>query len=171
MSEITLERLNEFIRELERKKANYIVIAGFGLDGKRGHLTRQHQDLDVLCLKQDLPKLEESIKKLGYSGKRYNDLYKLTRPDGGKIDLGLVTLEGDEAVTYGRIAITRFPKELFESPQRGRIEDIKFNIAPNELLKTWGEHSQKMSDAEYAKILPVDAGKINRIKRVLRRDI
>lgn len=171
MTEVTPERIKEFLGELEKRKIQYVVIAGVGLDGKRGHLTRKHQDLDVLCLKNDLPKVEQAVKTLGYSGKRYNDLYKLQRDDGSKVDLGLVTIEDSDAVTYGRIAVTRFPKELFTKPQIGRIGGIKFNIAPNELLKTWGLHSQKELDSEYARSLPVDENLVKKIKRVLRKDM
>lgn len=169
MTEMNLERLNEFIGELEKKKIKYIVIAGFGLDGKRGYQSRLHQDLDVLCKKDDLPKIDKIREKLSYSGERFNDLYKLNRNDGSKVDVGLLTFEGDEAVSYGRIAITRFPKGLFEHPQKGQIGKIKFNIAPNELLKIWGSDSQKGDDADYVKSLPIDEDKFKRINRVLRK--
>jgi len=162
------EKIKQFIESLEQSKVKYIVIAGVGLDGKRGYLTKSHQDLDVLCSKRDLLKIKEVLSKLKYSGKRYNDLYKVFDDSGGKVDIGLVSFEQDEAVTYGRIAITRFPKELFTQPQRGQIDGINFNIAPNELLKTWGIHSQKKDDAEYAKSLPVDKKKISKIKRTLK---
>lgn len=89
--------------------------------------------------------------------------------NGGKVDIGLVSFENDEAVIYGRIAITRFPKELFEKPQRGHIDDIEFNVAPNELLKTWGSYSQKSNDVEYAKSLPADTNQMKKIKRILRK--
>ena len=171
MTEVTLSRLNEFLKELEKNKIKYIVIAGFGLDGKRGFQTRSHQDLDVLCLKKDLQKLEVIIKKLGYSGEKFNDLYKLRRTDGSKIDLGLLTIEGKDAVSYGRIAITRFPKELFKKSQKGHIDNVEFTIAPNELLKTWGKDSTKGSDAEFANSLPADKEIIKKIKRILRKDL
>lgn len=165
---LTPEKLNEFVRSLERNNIKYIVIAGFGIDGKRGYETRPHQDLDVLCLKEDLMHIKKVIHRLGYKTDRYNDLIKLNREDGAKIDLGLVTIENEEAVTYGRIAVTRFPKELFYKPQRGNIGRIEFKIAPNELLKTWGADSQKGNDSDYAKRLPVDENIMERIKRVKR---
>lgn len=169
MTEVTLERLNEFIKSLEKNKIRYIVIAGFGLDGKRGFQTRPHQDLDVLCMKKELPQIERILRKLGYSGERFNDLYKLKRDDGSKIDLGLLTIEGDLAVSYGRIAITKFPKELFEKSQKGHIKNIIFEIASNELLRVWGNNSQKGNDAEYANSLPADEKIIQKIKRELRK--
>jgi hypothetical protein len=169
-TEMSPEKIKEFLDALEKKKVHYIVIAGVGLDGKRGYLTRPHQDLDVLCSKKDLPKVDEVLEELGYKGRRYNDLYKAFDDKGGKVDVGLVTFEDKEAVTYGRIAVTRFPKSLFEHPQRGHIDNVDFNVAPNELLKTWGEHSQKESDAEYAKSLSANEKEIKKIKRVLRNE-
>lgn len=168
-TEMSPNKIKQFIQALEQNRLKYIVIAGVGLDGKRGYLTRPHQDLDVLCLKDDLPKLDKILEKLRYSGKRYNDLYKVFDGSGGKADIGLVTIEGHEAVIYGRIAVTQFPKELFEKPQKGQIDDIQFNVAPNELLKTWGSDSQKGNDAEYANTLPIDESKTKHIKRALRK--
>lgn len=167
-TKVSLKNLKEFTHALEYNKINYIVIAGFGVDGKRGYQTRPHQDLDILCLKKDLPKIENTIEKLNYSGKKYNDLYKLKRDDGSKVDLGLVTIEGEEAVTYGRIAVTRFPKELFNKSQRGHIKDVEFNIAPNELLKKWGSYATKGDDKEYIKNLPINSKLFNSIKRKIR---
>lgn len=165
---MTPEKIKEFTQELEKNNLKYIVIAGVGLDGKRGYLTRAHQDLDVLCLLEDLPKLNTILEKLNYSGKRYNNLYKVFNNNGGKLDIGLVEIENEYAITNGRIAITKFPKELFEKPQKGKINDIEFNIAPNELLKTWGSHSQNLNDSEYANSLKVDQEKIKKIKRILK---
>ena len=71
------EKIKEFFESLEKKKVHYIVIAGVGLDGKRGHLTRPHQDLDVLCSKSDLPLINKFLENLGYTGKKYNNLYKV----------------------------------------------------------------------------------------------
>lgn len=171
-TEVTLKSLKEFTQALEQRDIRYIIIAGYGLDGKRGHLTRPHQDVDILCLKEDQSKIESLIKDLDYEIKiRSNDLYKLKRSDQSKVDLCLVTTEGDEAVTYGRIAITRFPKTLFDNPQKATIEDVTFNVAPNELLRTWGSESKKGDDAEYSKDLPADPQKMKKIKRVLRKDL
>jgi len=168
-TQMTVEKIKKFIKGLEKKKIQYMVIAGVGLDGKRGYLTRPHQDLDVLCSKDDLELIEQILIDLGYSGKRYNDLYKVFDNKGGKVDIGLVSFEKDKAVTYGRIAITKFPKVLFENPQKGKINNFQFNIAPNELLKTWGKHSLNEADAEYANSLPADIRLIKKIKRVLRK--
>lgn len=162
------KRIKELTTTLGEKGIRYVVIAGVGLDGKRGHLTRPHQDVDVLCLKDDEQKVEEMIEDLKYDRRRINDLYKLKREDGAKVDLCLVTIEGNEAVTYGRTAVTRFPKEFLEKPQKGHIDDVEFNIAPNEMLRIWGAHSDKGNDAEYAKSLPADEKKMKKVKRVLR---
>jgi len=171
-TEVTPKKLEEFTGELKKNKIKYIVIAGLGLDGKRGYLTRSHQDLDILCLKKDKEKVEKAYSKLGYYIKENNhDKYQLKRADGSKIDLVYLTIEGNEAVSYGSIAITRFPKQLFEKSQVGKIDSVKFNIAPNELLATWGKDSQKGDDAEYSKTLPVNKELIDKIKRVLRKEI
>ena len=170
-TEMSPEKIKEFFESLEKKKVHYIVIAGVGLDGKRGHLTRPHQDLDVLCSKSDLPLINKFLENLGYTGKKYNNLYKVFDNNSWKIDIELVTFEKDEAVIYESIAITRFPKSLFEHPQRGHINKVEFNIAPNELLKSWWEYSRKGNDAEYVENLPVNTQQIQKIKWILREKL
>jgi hypothetical protein len=167
-TEMTPEKIKQFIDKLEQKKVYYIVIAGVGLDGKRGQITRPHQDLDILCPKNKLASINKILDELGYSGERYNDLYKVFDKSGGKIDIALVSFEDDEAVTYGRIAITRFPKALFEKSQIGHIDNFIFNIAPNELLKTWGKDSKYEDDTTFANSLEVNVSQMKKIKRVLR---
>ena len=41
---VTLEKLKEFIDALEKREVHYLVIAGFGLDGKRGKITRKKSE-------------------------------------------------------------------------------------------------------------------------------
>lgn len=165
---MTLNKIKTILRELEKSDVEYIVIAGVGLDGKRGEFTRPHQDLDVLCPLKKLEQIECVLKKLNYSGQRFTNLYKVFDGKGGKIDLGLIYFEGDEGISSGRIALTKFPKSLFYSPQKGILEGFEFKIAPNELLKRWGSNSQFEKDAEFAKNLPVDESSYSKITRVLK---
>ena len=94
-------------------------------------------------------------------------MYKIKRADGSKADLPMATEEGEDFVIYGNLAITRFPKSLF-NPQRGKIDDLEFKIAPNELLKTYALHATKGEDKAYADTIPVDEKLIKKIQRVLR---
>lgn len=147
-----------------------MIIAGFAIDGKKGFISREHEDIDVLCAKEDKRKVEELIIGLEYNKEKYNDLYKLKNKKGVKdVDLCLVSEEGDFAVTYGKIAITKFPKKLFDNPQIGRLGDLKFKIAQNELLKTWGQYSKKEDDVCYVKRLKADEKIMKKIKRELRK--
>ncbi|MFH1174292.1 MAG: hypothetical protein V1725_04110 [archaeon] len=163
-TEVTLERLEEFTTALERGNVPYVVIAGFGLDGKRGLQTRPHQDLDVLCLKKDKDKVDTILSSLRYAGPLMNDTYKLKRSDGSKIDLTFLTEEGDDLISYGKTHITRFPRQMF-SPQKAHIGTVSFSIAPNELLYVWGRDCPKGDDANYAKTLPIDEQIVSRISR------
>ena len=60
-TEMTLKKVVDFTSQLEFRNIDYTIIAGFGLDGKRGFLTRPHQDLDILCAKNKLPLIEEVL--------------------------------------------------------------------------------------------------------------
>ncbi len=164
---VTLPKLKELLSAFEKANVAYMVIAGFGLDGLRGHQTRPHQDVDIICLKKDAEKIEKVSTDLGYAGEWFQDLYKIKRKDGSKADLPMATEEGDEFVIYGNLAITRFHKSLFK-PQTGKIDDLKFKIAPNELLKTYALHATKGEDKAYADTIQVDEKLIKKIRRVLR---
>ena len=164
---VTLEKLKELLDAFEKANVKYMVIAGFGLDGLQGHQTRPHQDVDMLCLKKEAQKIEAIVSHLGYKGKWFNDLYKIKREDGSKADLAMATLEKDELVVYGNLAITRFPHSLF-NPQTGKIEDFEFKIAPNELLKKYALHAMKGEDSIYAEKITVDEKIMKKIQRTLR---
>lgn len=98
-----------------------------------------------------------------------NDLYKVFDKTKGKMDIGLITYEKDEAVSYGKNRITRFPLKLFKNVQRTSIKGFSFNIASDELLKTWGVCSQKGNDSEYAKTLKVNENLMKKINRISRK--
>jgi hypothetical protein len=165
---VTLEKLKELLGAFENANINYMVIAGFGLDGLRGHQTRPHQDVDIICLKKNAKKIEKVTSDLCYKGEWFQDLYKIKRKeDGSKADIAMATQERNEFVTYGRIAITRFPCSLFK-PQIGKIRKFKFKIAPNELLKTYALHAMKGKDKEYARKMKVNEKIMKKIRRVLR---
>jgi hypothetical protein len=165
-TDVDIEKLSEFLKLLEKNKITYIVTGGYGLDGKRGFLTRKRQDADILCLKDDSEKINQVIETLGYRKNITNNMYKLKRDDGSKIDLTLIVIEGDEAVTYGRIAETRFPKELIDKRQTGHIGDFKYSIGCNEMLKIWGLEAKKGNDSDYVKTLEVDENIMKKVKRI-----
>jgi len=167
----TVEDLKSLVDTLESQKIKYVVIAGFGLDRRRGYQTRQHQDIDILCLKDDEDRTVKLVEGMGYRETGWQgNLHKLRKADGTKLDLCFLEQEGEELVTYGNRE-TRFPGELFDQAQRGSIDGIGFNIAPDELLKTWGLDSRKGDDAEYAERIPVDYRLWDRILRTQRTDI
>jgi hypothetical protein len=163
--------LEEFISELEKNNIQYIVIAGFALDGKRGYLSRPHEDLDILCLIEDKKEVEIIYQNLGYTVKRKTaNLIKVQKKEGTSIHLCYVVTEGEKRVTYGNRR-TSFPKYLFDNPQKGRIEDIEFNIGPNELLRIWGIQSFNEEDAKYAESLEFDKKIMKEISRTINRDM
>ena len=119
----------------------------------------------------ELYKEETSKRKvfLGYIGKRIKDTCKFVREDRTKIDMGLLSIEKEEVVTYGRRAVTRFPKKLFDNPRKGKIGKIKFKIGSNELLRLWGSFSKIKKDREYSKKISVNENMVRKISRELRK--
>lgn len=167
-TDMTLERVRELLNAFDEHNIEYCVIAGWALDGVRGYQSRLHQDIDILCLKRDADRILQITDDLGYTGVWYNDLYKVKRIDGAKADLAMATIEKDEIVTYGRIAITRIPLELFRQSRYVMIESCTFRIACIEILKTYACYAQKGSDADFVKGIRTDETLVKRISRVLR---
>jgi len=162
----SLNQFEEFINELTSNKIHYLVIAGLALDGKRGHLSRFHEDLDLLCLLSDQDAVAIIYENLGYSIKdKKNNLYQISKKDSGSIHICYLVSEGNEFVAYGNF-VTRFPKNLFYLSQRGKIDEIEFNIGPNELLKIWGIQSKNQEDREFAQSLKVESNIMDRVSRI-----
>jgi len=162
----SFEEMKTFIRLLEKNRIKYRIHAGYGLEGLRGKISREHWDLDLLSLKKYEKKLEKIIEEEGYEIHKHRNLLKIMRNRIKIIDIGLLVKEGDKYVSYGAIAETRFPSKLFK-PQKGHIGNFKFNIASNELLKLWGSTSKYINDRKLIKNLEVDTKLYKKIRRKL----
>jgi hypothetical protein len=161
-----LALIKELVLDLESSNIHYLVFAGWALDAKRGRVTRPHEDLDVYCLRSEFSKIKGILEKLGYKlVDKINDLHAFKK-EGLKVDFCLLEEERGNLVTAVRFVKISFPKELFFNPQRGKIEDVEFNIPPNEILKADGLKSKKGTDAEFAKTLSVDESMNRKIKEV-----
>jgi hypothetical protein len=79
-SEQQRQQLQMVLSLLKRSKENkleIVVVGGYGLDGLFGHLTRNHDDLDLIVNDKDLKKFREILVELGYN----------QDPEEGKIDI------------------------------------------------------------------------------------
>lgn len=123
----------------------------------------------MLIFKKDLKKVERILEEFQLSGKNIDHIYKVFGEDNIKImDIGVLESENKNFVCYGKLIKTIFPKELFNEPKKVEIDGIKFNVAPNELLKTWGKYSKKDEDKEYSSSLKTNDKLMKRIKQKTR---
>jgi len=159
-----LEDMKRFIQVLEKNKVKYVVHAGYGLDGLRGKLTREHGDLDILSTQQYTKKIHKIAEEEGFEIRQTGTAMKLEKEGSKLIDIGLLEKEGTMFVSRGFIAETKFPAVLLK-PQKGRINDFEFNVASNELLRLWGSRSKNKNDRRFAQILDVDEKLFDKIKR------
>lgn len=163
--EMTLDKLEELVGALDENGIDYSIFAGFGLDGIRGELSRPHQDVDMMVLREDYEEIKEVLGNLGYEGEVSDGLYKLKRNDGAKAHLEMVTVKGDEIVLTGPKKITRIPLEIFENTREIEIEGVAFRISSNEILRFWGSFDRTGHDREYSQSLPFNADLYDRITR------
>lgn len=161
----TIEKLKELTECLEKNKINYSVFAGFAFDGLRGKITRNHRDIDILVLKKDFDKIKKILESLDYDYEIINERLRATRKDGAKVDLEMVSIQRNEIIISGKYKLTKIPLELFKKAQKGRIGNLAFNVASNEILKLFLQYDQKGNDKEFLEKMPIDNVLFNKIKR------
>jgi hypothetical protein len=169
MVDASFEKFQEFIRALEKAKLKYVVIGGFAVDGKRRKLSRQHHDIDIMCQKADEVSIEKLIKALHYAlVERFEDLYRLKSVDGTKVDLYLVSLDGEHAHSKGKIETLSFPKEMFlHDLQKGTIDGFIFTIPSDSFIKRNGFDAKAESDQDFVRTLVGDEKKMGLIRKLL----
>lgn len=160
---VNFKIFEELIEELEKLKLFYEVFGGFALDGKRGRLTRKHDDVDVFCRGKDYSKLKKALLKLNYNLLyEINDLKAFQKP-GLKIDLCLLKRIGSYCECELRYVKLLIPLTLLHNIQRASIGNCTFNIVPDELLKKDALNSRYREDREYGKKIKVNKELFNRI--------
>lgn len=174
-NETTLDDVNDIAKSFENNSVRYMIVGGYAIDGKKGKITRYHDDVDMLVLENEYHKIMEAVQKLGYKLiKKYNSTCLFKKNKEGemkpsKIHLSFLKRRGKFAVSEGRIATTRFPINWFDKSQTVEIKGVRFNIVTDELLKAFGLDAPKGDDAQYAKKIKVDERLYKQITRTLKK--
>ena len=141
--------LKELVEAFEKNKITYQIVAGFGIDALRGTLSKVHNDVDMLVLRKDYSKIKLIIEKLGYSGEIVVGRFKISRKDGAKADLEMITIVGNEIVIEGKVKTTKIPLELFKKNQKVSLNGVSLNVSSNEILKLFAIYDRKSNALEF----------------------
>lgn len=85
----TIKALEMILEILNSNGLWYRIIGGLAVDGCVGHITRHHDDVDVLILEEELEKVQEALRKNSFSFSLLP--YKIhTTIDGVPVGLGII---------------------------------------------------------------------------------
>jgi hypothetical protein len=148
---------------LEEHRIHYYVFGGFALDGLRGAITRQHADLDIYVLEDDLQKFCKVMESAGYPCIKRENMYFI---DKEPLKIGIVVLSKDTEnyVSRGNKTLAFYPKPIFSKVAHGRIKDITFRVAPNEVLAFEAQHSRFSKDKNFGTTLPCNTQSFSSIQ-------
>ncbi len=163
-----LEKFKWFIENIKKEGIKYYVFGGFAIDGLRGSLIRDHNDLDILIFDEDKASFIRFLNSLGLKGKWSvnNKIYSAANP---QLNLEVLFLgqDGDFVKLDGEKAEHKIPKELFKRSNKGKIKDFEFSIMPREWLIESIIYCDHKEDREFLLKLVKDAD-INLIKKMSR---
>jgi len=160
---VEFDKFKELINILNNSNLFYFIFAGYGLEGKRKKLVREHKDVDLYIYKKDFNKLKKVLFNINY--KIYyevNDLKAFIKK-GLKLDVCLLEKKTNFYYCKLRFIEQYIPKELINKIQKTSINGVFFNIAPDEILKKDGINSEYVVDLKYSQRIKVDNNLFNKI--------
>lgn len=165
---LSFEAFKFAIGLLEKHGICYYVFGGLALDGLRGSWTRDHGDLDIYIVEQDLERFCDVMGSAGYPCTKRESMYFI---DKDPLKMGIVILSQDEAhyISKGNKTLAYYPKPVFSEVGYGRIRDVAFRVAPNEVLAFEAQHSRFPEDKEFGMRLPCDPVLFGQIRSTVLR--
>lgn len=148
---------------LKRNKIEYWVFGGFALDGIRGKITRNHEDIDIYLHSTDLDKLIDLFNSENHKFYKREEMY-FVESAGLKLEIVILTDEKDMIIANGNHTRVRYPKEMFSKDNDVSIDGFAFRIVPNEVLVLESEFSISKEDKGYGAGLEYDKKLFNKIQ-------
>jgi len=158
-----LLELNRLLKTLPRSCKVY-VMGGLALDGHCGHVSRRHDDADLICWRKDVKIVKEALKKMGYKIKEnyFVDQPKVayrfeTDEENPAISFNIIDEKPNNSfeISLGKALHQVFPKK-FLGPIKVVLEGIKFPAVDYQLLDAlnknagqWFERTKKENPKLY----------------------
>lgn len=117
-NEKVLSVLKEFLIKIPSTSKVYIF-GGLAVDGHRGKITRDHDDIDLICWRKDVKTVQKIIRKMGYGIKTSH------HPENPKLVYSFVSTDKKNLITFQ--IIDKKPNNSFE---------INFWHFPHQILPT-----------------------------------
>jgi lincosamide nucleotidyltransferase A/C/D/E len=93
---VTAERVLELLTVLRANGVDATVDGGWGVDALLGRTTRSHDDLDLVVALDDVPRIYEALRPLGFSlHEDHLPVRLLLRRNGEQLDLHTVTFDDE----------------------------------------------------------------------------
>ena len=93
--------------ELENLNIKIWVDGGWGIDALLGEQTRSHQDMDIVVLQKDVPRLRQLLQERGYRDIKLEEArpwnFVLGDQNGREIDLHVIVLDDHGNGLYGPV--------------------------------------------------------------------
>jgi len=160
---VSFDAFKKTIELFTENGIRFWIFGGFALDGIRGEVTREHDDIDVYVLSDDLGKLLSLFHADGHSCEKRKNMYFI-ESDDFKIGVLILTYEDDKIIAHGNNTLVTVPRGIFINDHIVSLKDISFRIAPNEVLVIDSRFSAHDSDKSFGLGLECDRVLFNQIE-------
>ena len=161
---VSLEIFKKIVSLLEENNLNYHIFGGFAFDGLRGHITREHKDIDIYLDSNELDKLKRLFDQNGHILSQKGKMYFIKSPDL-RVGVCLTTKDGESILVHGNNTVVSTPSAIWNNNTM-YIDGAVFNCAPNELLVFDSQYSTHEEDKRLAASLKCNTDMLERIRVV-----
>jgi hypothetical protein len=151
---MTIDTLGQVEALLDKQHIRYWIFGGWGLDGVRGRISREHHDIDVYVFSDDIKKLGAALKStMNVELARREQMYFVVSE---QLELGVVPItdDGSFLIAHGNKTTVYFPQQLFGDKMTAEIGSLRFSRAPDEALALDAQFSKYEADRELGRQLP-----------------
>lgn len=159
---VTFDIFKKVITLLKDSNLDYRIFGGFAFDGLRGHITREHKDIDIYLDAGELEKITKLFKQIGSDLIKKEKMYFIKSPDL-RVGICLTTKEGESVFAHGNYTLVSTPSIMWKD-NIVSIDGLAFNCAPNELLVFDSQYSTHADDKLLSSQIKCDAELFGQIK-------
>ena len=140
---VLLNKLGKLSDRLSEENLFYVVFGGVAVDGFVGMFTRKHSDVDFLCFREDVEKIENVLEELGYETKKFNHpmesglMYKIqTGGEDHLISFQIMDRVGRDniEISFYRTPHLILPLNYIDPPILLKLDRITFPAVSIEML-------------------------------------
>lgn len=166
---VSFNAFQDTIELFKKSKINFWVFGGFALDGIRGEITREHSDIDIYLLIDDLNTFLSLFGSKKYKYYKRESMY-FVESDDLKIGVVLLTTEDNKIIANGNKTLVKFPKDIFLKDNIVSLNGVSFRIVPNEALAIDSKFSINESDKAFGTGLKYNDSLFSQIEIIKVRD-